>query len=103
MEAGVVDQHDHGLALHVDARVVVPVLFRRVHAVADEDQLAAVDLHFLLAGARADHHVRAELQRMRLACDIDGHGRGGIRLGHHHRHGLEPVSYTHLDVYKRQA
>ena len=26
-----------------------------------------------------------------------------VHIGHVHRHGVVPVSYTHLDVYKRQV
>ena len=30
-------------------------------------------------------------------------GRHILRFGSHHMHNCTPVSYTHLDVYKRQA
>ena len=36
-------------------------------------------------------------------ADLNVLARLGDRLGEHVLHGLLPVSYTHLDVYKRQA
>src|SRR3546814_10675854 len=66
VEAGVVDQDDDGLALHVDAGIVVPVLHGRVAAVADEHQRAVLALDIGLAGSRVEHHVGAELQLVEI-------------------------------------
>ena len=90
VEAGIVDQDHHGLALDVDPGVIVPVLFGRIDPVADEHQLAAVDLHLRLAAAGADHHVVAVLEHVRLAVDVDGERGRFVGGGLHHRHGLEP-------------
>ena len=89
VEARVVDEHHHRLALHVEAGVVVPVRFGRVHAVADEHHLAVLELHLGLTGARADHHVGAEGELARRATQRDLAHRGRIGRGFHHRHGLE--------------
>ncbi|MNN26764.1 hypothetical protein D3C81_1402810 [compost metagenome] len=91
MEARVVDEHDHGLALPVLAGVVVPVLLGGINAVADEHQVAGVDLDFRLAAAGADDHVGAELQFLAAVAALDfQHGvRVGRGLGH--RHVLEPA------------
>ncbi|MNY55777.1 hypothetical protein D3C86_1917850 [compost metagenome] len=67
MEARVVDEHHHRLALPVLAGVIVPLLLRCIHAVADEDEVTGIDLHFCLAGTGAHHHVGAELQFAGLA------------------------------------
>ena len=92
MEAGIVDQHHHGLALDVESGVIVPLLFRCVDTVADEHQRAVLDADQGLAGAGADDHVAAELQHLRRACHIDvQHGRF-VCGGFHHRHALEPLA-----------
>ncbi len=62
-ESRVVDQDQRGLAAHVDAGVVVPVVLRRDDAIADEDDLAAGDRGLGLHAARADHHVVAVGER----------------------------------------
>ena len=41
---GIVDQDDRGLPAHVDAGIVVPAVLGRVDAVADEHQLAVVEV-----------------------------------------------------------
>ena len=89
VETWVVDEHHHGLALHIDTGVIVPVLLRRIHAVAHEHQLARIDLHFRLPRARTDDHVGAERQRARRALHVDGHRRRFVGGGFHHRHRLE--------------
>src|SRR3546814_20919776 len=60
VEAGVVDQDDDGLALHVDAGIVVPVLLGRVDAVADAHQRTVLDLDLALAAARVEPPVGAD-------------------------------------------
>src|SRR3546814_9249061 len=90
VEAGVVDQDDDGLALNVDAGVVVHVLLGRVDAVAEHNQRAVLDLDLGLAGARVEHHVGAELQLGGLAGDVDPERGGFVSRGLGHRHVLEP-------------
>src|SRR5690606_25666168 len=92
VEAGVVDQHDHGLALDVYAGVVVPVLLGGIHAVADEHQRAVLDAGVWLAGAGADHHVVAERERARVAGDGELDRGGRVGRGLDHRHVLEPLA-----------
>jgi hypothetical protein len=89
VEAGVIDQHHHRLALDVDAGVVVPVLLGRIDAVSDEDKIAAIQPHLRPRRARAHDHVGAEFQLARLAGDIQLHRHVLVRAGFHHRHGLE--------------
>ena len=56
----VIDQDQHRLALHVQAGIVVPALFRGVDAIADEHHRAVLDLDPGLGGAiGTDHHFRA--------------------------------------------
>ncbi len=65
--AWVIDQHDHGLAGHVDAFVVVPAPLRCVDAVTDEDQFGVLDdarLHLAtrpddLLGSIGEHQIIA--------------------------------------------
>ena len=92
VEARVVDQHDHGLALHVQAFVVVPAGFGRVHAVTHEHHFAGIDGNFRLGGAGAQGHLRAEGQRAVFTTQGDLRAGGGfVGGGLHHRHVLEPA------------
>ena len=68
----VVHQHQERLAPHVEALVIVPAVFRRHHAVADEDDLRAVDLDVLRHPPRDGHEVGGERQGERAAMGRDG-------------------------------
>ena len=90
VEAGVVDQHDHGFALDVQALVIVPAGLGGVDAIADEDHRACLHLDVGLPSARAHHHLLAERQRVRRAGDAHLQLAGGcVGFGFDHRHGLE--------------
>ena len=68
--AGIVDQHDHGLSLHVQAGIVVPAIFRRHHAIAHEHDLRAGDVGLGLVEPRREiGDVGAQLQRQ---CALGG-------------------------------
>ena len=58
----VVHQHDQGLAVHVEALVVVPAVLRRDHAIADEDHVRVLDLHLLRHPPGHGHEVVGERQ-----------------------------------------
>ena len=81
----VVHQHDQDLAGEVGVPEVVPPVFRRLDAVADEEQLSGgVDLrHHPL---RPGHEVHP---RLPVAAGI-GRGPHGDRRGTHERHRLDP-------------
>ena len=87
---GVVDEDHRGLAAHVDALVIVPVALGRVHAVADEHQLAVGQCGSrILAIGHADPFV-AELERHGFA--LASHRQGGEILAGDldQRHLLHP-------------
>lgn len=90
-EAGIVDQHDHRLALHVDVPVVVPVPGRRVRAVAEEHHWRILQRDFRFRLQRLRHHVGAIGQLQWLAGRSDVQGDVGIQQqGGVGRHGLVP-------------
>ena len=71
----VVDEHEDRLALHIDALVVIPAVFRRDDAVADEDDVGVRDLRFGAIVARVRDVVVGELERDRLAPRRERRGR----------------------------
>ena len=90
VEARIVDQHHHRLAAHVEAGVIVPAGFRRVHAVADEHHLAVAHAHFAQAAACAGNGIGAEAQLAAAAAHAQRQpAGGGIHFRRHHGHGLE--------------
>ena len=42
----IVDEHDNGLAFHIDTFVIVPAVFRRDNAISDKNDIGVFDLHF---------------------------------------------------------
>ena len=65
---GIVDQHDDRLALDVDALEVVPVVFGRDDAVADEDHVGVVDRRAVGDVLGPRHDVVAPLERGRFCA-----------------------------------
>ena len=90
VEARIVDQHHDRLAAHVESGVIVPAGFRRIDAIADEDQRAVGQRHvgFRLArdgdslGTEGQLAARTALGQRKLAGVL-------VHRGFDHRHGLE--------------
>src|SRR5690606_32093201 len=76
----------------VESGVVVPVLLRRIDAIADEHQPAVLDRDMLLAGTGVDHHVVAEGQARLLATHVDLERSVLVGDGLDHRHVLVPLA-----------
>ena len=89
--ARIVDQHDHGLALHIDAGIVVPVIFRRHHAIAHEHNVGVFHIDIGRGKARRPiDHVVGEFRGQRALGRGDGKAGGVLVQGDgHRRHGLE--------------
>ena len=87
----IVHKDDDGLPFHVHALVIIPAAFRRVDAIADEDDIAVRNARFRhdAIGSRDHIGLVSEGERLAAACNIEMHGRIGIDF--HHRHLLEPV------------
>ena len=83
----VIDQHHDGLALDVDAGVVVPVIFRGLHAVAHEHHGAVLDADLGLVVGGHGHCIVREIQRQALLADLDMAPRGATDA--RQRHGLQ--------------
>ena len=90
-KARIVDQHDHRLALHVHAGVIVPVPVRRIRAVAEEHHRRILQVHLRFPLQGLHHHVLlvGETGVLRAGGDLQLHlvveQQGALR-----RHGLEP-------------
>ena len=92
--AGIVDEDDDGLPLHVEAGIVVPVVLGRDHAVADEHQRRVLHVHIrrLVARGPVDGIV-GEFRRQRALRRGEGEARlGRIERDVHGRHRLEIAS-----------
>ena len=88
--AGVVDQHDHRLALDIDALVIVPAVLRRDDAIADKDQVRAVERDLVGGALGPEHHVfiRGQAERLAIVGDVEA-GRAFIQRDFQQRHRLE--------------
>ena len=87
--AGVVDEHHHGLALHVEAGVVVPLVLGGRHAVAGKHQRRVFDVNHRLLLLGEEHEVVAVLQLHRCAVARHRGNRVGPARDFHQRHRLE--------------
>jgi hypothetical protein len=76
--AGVIDEHHHRFALHVEAGVVVPLVFGGCHAVASKYQRRAFDFDRRLFALGQKHKVGAVFQGEVLAVARDGSCRIGL-------------------------
>ena len=63
--------------------------------------LIHIFLEMLLHRRGDGYGQKADAQKLRHACGVVPGAAGGAEAGH--GHGQNAVSYTHLDVYKRQA
>jgi hypothetical protein len=89
---GIVDQDDDRLPLDVDARIIVPAALGRVDAVADEHDIAVLDVDARRHAIGADHHLRpvGEAQRLGAAGEGQRADVPGFQLDE--RHVLEPAA-----------
>jgi hypothetical protein len=89
---GIVDQDDDRLPLDVDARIIVPAALGRVDAVADEHDIAVLDVDARRHAIGADHHLRpvGEAQRLGAAGEGQRADVPGFQLDQ--RHVLEPAA-----------
>ena len=86
---GVVHEHDGDLAAHVDAGVIVPLVFRCDDAVTRKHELGVVDPRFGHRALGPDDHVVAEAQRQRAALTLDLQRRIGVRRDLDEGHRLQ--------------
>jgi hypothetical protein len=84
----IVHQHHDRLAGHVDALVIVPAVLRRQDAVADEDEIAVLDVDHRHRAARRRHEIGRAAQRHALPLHRDR--RGDRRRDADERHVLDP-------------
>ena len=69
----IADQHENGFAANIDIFEIVPAVFRRNYAVADEHEIGIVDLDLALQPGRRGDEVIGEFQiHRRLVCDREG-------------------------------
>ena len=86
------------------ALIVSCLLYTSIIRALDDFQIVLDDEHGVaridkaLQNLKELFHIVRVATRGRLVEDIDGAPRGALR-----QLGREPVSYTHLDVYKRQV
>ncbi|OPZ10180.1 MAG: hypothetical protein BWZ07_02785 [Alphaproteobacteria bacterium ADurb.BinA280] len=92
VEAGVVDEHHHRLAFYIQIGVIVPAQFGRINAIADEHHFAVFKHCFWRTVACAQHHLRAEFQRVRLARHVQCQAGALLCRGRHHRDSLNPAA-----------
>ncbi len=93
LPVGIVDQDDDRLPLHVEAGIVVPAALRRVDAVADEHDVAVLDLdlgHDLIG---RDDHVGAIGEADRGLAAGEGQRRYVLAGDLDQRHVLEPACH----------
>jgi hypothetical protein len=75
---GVAVEHDQGLALEVHALEVVPLVLRRLDAVADEDQLGVVDDRLVLLHAAGGDELGRVVEGHALAALAELPGLGDL-------------------------
>ena len=88
-ESRIVDEDHRGLAVHVDARVVVPAVFRRGDAVSYEHHRARIHRFGWLHALGPDDHVLAELESVLDAASGESERGVGTRRDLDHRHFLQ--------------
>ena len=86
----IIDQHQHRLAAHIDAGVIVPAPLRRDDAVADEDDVRRVHAHLALRQPGSCGHIAVHRQRDRLSSARNTQLRGRISGDRNQRHRLQP-------------
>jgi hypothetical protein len=87
--AGVVDEHHHGFAFHVEAGVVVPAVLGRYHAVAGEYQRGVLHGYRGLLALAEYYVISFIIQVQLLAFARNLHRWGGRDGDFRHRHRLE--------------
>ena len=87
-EAGIVNQDQGNLALHVQSLVVVPIVFGCLDAIADKDQGRIFDLDALIVVATAQHDILTVVHRQVTQGDVLRLA-GGVA---HHRYGLQEAA-----------
>ncbi len=86
--ARIVRQHHHRLAVNIEIRVVIPRIFRRDDAVADEYHFAVRHIDFRHRALGPNDHILAEHQIAAAAWRRDGQRRIGAGGDLHQRHLL---------------
>ena len=88
----IIDEDDDCLPLHVHALVIVPALLRRVDSIADEDNIAVLDLRLRHDAITVNDQICfiGKVERCLAAADLQA----GCRIGchPHHRHVLKPAA-----------
>ena len=93
LEVGIVDQHDHDLAVQVDALEIVPVALGRGDAVAGEDQRSVGDADLALPVLRStDRDLIALRQAHRPGRRLDRDRGIADEVGLEQRHILSPFA-----------
>ncbi len=89
----IVDQNDDRLASDIHPGIVVPLLFRRLDAIADEDDRAILDLDMRRSRAvGGDYHLRSIIGRNRPLAANETQRRNIFRRDLDQRDILEPAS-----------